>query len=223
MAMRLKRVVLLSTVIACGAGGWGVWQTSKPSPSVEALRKPWIGLPGIVMDAGSPDVRVVLEMAAQGETGLLPRCGLHDTTANEKYVAYLGDPGLHPGARRDWRIELTVHDDRVHALVTDSNFPPPPPPPPDCQSCKLLLSERTKLAWAWFDKAELESIAQAWRDPYLWEAPQANSRCVDGIPAFVEACVEGRYAAFNRNCDGAGMDAAYDLWKTVQHVLPAPR
>lgn len=221
MTMRLKRVVLLAVVIACGVGGWGAWQASKPSPSVEALRKPWIGLPGIVMDAGSPHVRTALTYGSDSRSDLSRLCGSHFYAGMEKYTAHLGDYALQPGDQQ-WRIELEVHDDgRIHALITDHSWTPPPPK--DCQNCTQSTFDRTKLASAWFDKAELEPIAQAWRDPRLWEAPQTDPVCMDGIPAFVEACVEGRYAAFNRNCDVAGMAAAYDLWKTVQHVLPAPR
>lgn len=76
---------------------------------------------------------------------------------------------------------------------------------------------------AWFTKAELDPIADAWRDPRLWAAPQAEPLCTDGIPAFLEACVAGRYAAFNRNCDPDGMRAAMELWDVVQRLLPAPQ
>ncbi len=217
--LRITRVVSLTGVIACCVAVPLAWQAWKPSPHIEeTMYEPWIGLPSIVMDAGSPNTRFILRLAAASGTDLVHRCGWYEADATEKYVAHLGDPALRPQARA-WHVDLEVHGDRIHAFVTDSGFPAPPPPP-DCRNC---TPPPPKQASAWFDKAQLEPIAQAWRDPRLWAAPQADSFCTDGVPAFLEACIEGRYAAVNRNCDGEGMDAALELWEAMQSLLPPPR
>lgn len=221
---RIGRVLTLAGILAGCAAVPLLWPTLKPPLSIsEPLHAPWIGLPPVVMDAGSAYTRAVLRRAAMSGSDLVERCGWHTNDATERYVAHLGDPSLQRDARY-WRIELEVQGDWIQVLVANAVFPPPPPPPSpsECPVCGPFVDVPAKTASARLEKAELEPIAQAWRDPRLWATPQANPHCTDGIPAFLQACVAGRYAAFNRNCDDDGMNAAMELWSVVQDLLPPP-
>lgn len=208
----------LCAALAIAAMAW----MSRPRPQALAVApdESWIPMPPDGMDASAFATRRLLLAADSmpGDDSLTSTCGRYDSEgAPERYRIIIGDPLLMRGARM-WSVDLRVQGSQVEAWVEDASPPMPPPPHPDTQG------ETPQPAFAprryWLDKSELEPVRAAWAEPALWLAAQRDVNCLDGRPVFLEACVGGRYAARERNCDTAADEAAEKLWKLLQKRFP---
>ena len=192
---------------------------------------PWIGLPRSGMDASQAPTRDVIRQGFEIE-GVLPdgflgsaaslasQCGgPHQLPSfKERYIAHIGAGAWGPF----WKIVLDVDGERIHILLSDGfPIPPPPPPPDDPQSGWTLIEPVTRVERS---RADLERIRVLWNDESLWHAPQDADgfSCRDGNPVFLEACVDGRYAARARNCSAPAFEATDKLWRAFNELLPAP-
>jgi hypothetical protein len=226
----------MASVLVLGGAAMLLWQYTRPSKPMAPSWTPWIGLPASGMDASSQNTREALFELEQIESSereqiasydtLIHRCGRDDGGSGEKdsteiYVARMGD-SYFTGAR-GWRVEFSVERDQITATISDATggLLPPPPPPPGSKSPPPSQQPMPAPKVVWLTKAQLRPIADIWRDPKLWDAPQETVECVDGMPSILEACVHGHYAMRDLHCS-SGSQQAFTLWKTMQRLLPPP-
>lgn len=239
MIIRWPRILAISVVLAAGILVVLLWKLRPTANSLAPSFVPWIGLPAKPMDISGYDARQALLYlgALRGRYGNLPwsdtmmeTCGGDGQfggidAGREIYVARLGD-SYFSGAKA-WRTQFEVQGDDVVVSIDydDTTLPPPPPPPPlaDAKysgpSSLATQPEQHRIRRIVFKKSKLQPIADAWRDPALWDASQGEIRCVDGIPAILEACVRGRYDIRDRHC-GDALPQVSRLWETVERLLP---
>jgi len=186
---------------------------------------PWIGLPRSGMDAATPEVRMLVQQGLGFSTSstaidsLAVQCGsfFSEPTFGERYIAHIGESAWGPS----WRIVMDVRGEDIRFSWGEGDLSPPPPPPPgetDGLNLATPISTLTK------PRSEVENIRELWRDPELWDVPQDRQafNCLDGNPVFLEACVDGRYAARARNCNPPAFEATDKLWRAFNELLPAP-
>ena len=172
------------------------------------------------MDATQWSVRQVINHSFiggsryQGDSMSL-ECGNESQTpeAKNRYAALIGN-GWHGPY---WRITMDVHGELVDISVRDGLFPPPPPPMHGKESS--LFSPTLTLQKT---RADLVRVRELWNDSSLWHAPQKEEAfsCKDGDPVFLEACVDGHYAARWLNCDSPAQEATIKLWRAFNEALP---
>ena len=204
--------------------GFHLVQHVKPFPPAVDER-PWIGLPRSGMDAATPEVRMLVQRGLGFSTSstdmdsLAFQCGsfFREPTFGERYIAHIGESAWGPS----WRIVMDVRGEDIHFSWGEGDVVPPHPPPPDVTDGLNLVS---KVSTVTKHRSEVESIRELWRDPDLWDAPQDRQafNCFDGNPVFLEACVDGRYAARARNCSTPAFEATDKLWRAFNELLPAP-
>lgn len=232
-----KRSIQLPNIIAgCIALGvvvaMGFHLTQHIEPIKGGANSPWIGLPKSGMDASEYPTRATILHAAatdgwpdDSHASLASQCGspyeMQDSKLVERYVARIGADAWSPF----WKITLDVNGDRVDvSLSYDSPVPPPPPPPPAIHPQESSPTLIVPVAHIEKSRADLERIRMLWSDEALWHAPQdgAYFSCLDGNPVFLEACIDGRYAARARNCNASAFEATDKLWHAFKALLPPP-
>jgi len=151
---------------------------------------------------------------------LASECGapyqLQSSKFKERYVARIGAGAWGPFRK----IVLDVNRDRIDVALSDAPIPPPPSPSSGHQQTELTsIASAARIEKS---RADLERIRVLWNDEVLWHAPQdsADFSCRDGNLVFLEACIDGRYAARIRNCSAD--EASIKLWDTFNELLPAP-
>lgn len=236
--IRWSRTAWIAAALAlCGGALVGkplLFPKSTMQPAQPAPWKPWIGLPAGGMDASSQSLREAMNELAQievwekgeapGET-LIHRCGEpvavnEDPDTSEIYVARLADSAF-AGARA-WHVRFAVEGDQIRVAIHSevALTPPPPPPPGATKSPVPPLRPANAIKEVVFTKSQLQPIADAWRDPGGWGAPQPGVECSDGMPAILEACVRGHYGMRDLGCSPSAHPMR--LWKEIQRLLPAP-
>lgn len=225
MSLRYSRIVLLAFLFALLIAMALLWHAkSGHRPLTEADQAPWIGLPSDGMDASLLPVRRVLLNAGvmNGEashySSLAFQCGNTDRLATgERYIAHIGQSARSPF----WRVTMDVEGSEVQVRIEEAHGTAPPPPPPPGGYVEQRLSIPS---YSQTDKAKLSALRDAWSDYDLWLAPQKDAfGCLDGNPVLLEACVNGKYAARFRNCDGAASVATRKLWDLLNATFPAPK
>ncbi len=180
------------------------------------------------MDASQAPTREVIRQGFEIEgtrdsiASLASQCGglyrEHDSKFRERYIARIGAGAWGPF----WKIVLDVDGNRIDIAVSDgSPIPPLPPPSGHPQHDLTLIKPVMRIEKS---RADLERIRSLWSDEALWHAPQdaVAFQCLDGNPVFLEACVDGRYAARARNCNEPAFEATGKLWRAFNELLPAP-
>lgn len=223
------RVVAWSMLLGL-AGAAIVGLGSRGSPAPEDLQAaPWIEFPRSGMDASEFPTRQVVNWGDWSQAGrsetLAWQCGnpeRNDFSGNkERYVARIGKDAWGP----TWKIVIDVERDHVDIAWSHGGAIPPPPPP---SGGKIVAARSGDLivpvAHVRKSRIELEKIRELWSDEALWHAPQdaAAFACLDGNPVFLEACVNGRYAARSRNCNARAENATTMLWRAFNELLPQP-
>lgn len=204
--------------------GFHLAQQVEPVPrAVDAT--PWIGLPRSGMDASEPEVRMLVQRGLRFSTSssdidsLAFQCGsfFREPTFGERYIAHIGESTWGPS----WRIVMDIRGEDIHFSWSEGELISHPPPPPEMVDGLTLVSTVSTLTKP---RAEVDNIRERWRDPDLWDAPQDRQSfsCFDGNPVFLEACVDGRYAARARNCNAVTFEATDKLWRAFNELLPAP-
>lgn len=227
-----KRSIQLPNIIAgCIVLGvvvvTGFHLTQHIEPIKGSANSPWIGLPKSGMDASDYPTRATILHATNGwpddsHASLASQCGspleMQNSELGERYVAHIGADAWGPF----WTVVLDVHGDRID--ITWGYDLPPPPPPSDSSPDDYHLTSVTPVAKVQKSRAELEKIRGIWSDEALWHAPQdgAYFNCLDGNPVFLEACIDGRYAARARNCNASTFEATDKLWHAFKTLLPPP-
>ena len=180
------------------------------------------------MDASQAPTREIIRQgfemdgARDSIASLASQCGglyrERDHTLKERYIARIGAGAWGPF----WKVVLDVNGDRIDVTLSGGSPIPPPPPPPGHPQRDLTLIE--PVARIEKSRVGLERIRVLWSDEALWHAPQdaAAFQCLDGNPVFLEACVDGRYAARARNCNEPAFEATDKLWRAFNELLPAP-
>lgn len=189
---------------------------------------PWIGLPKGGMDASNAPTREVIRQGFEMDgtrdpiASLVSQCGgfyrEQDHKLKERYIARIGAGAWGPF----WKIVLDVNGDRIDVALSDgSPIPPPPPPPGHPQYDWNLIEPATHIEKS---RADLERIRVLWNNEALWHAEQDSEafQCLDGNPVFLEACIDGRYAARARNCNEPAFEATGNLWRAFNELLPEP-
>ena len=213
-------IALGLTAITC----FHLAQQVEPIPrAVDAT--PWIGLPRSGMDASSPEVRMLVRQGLgsmsvhSDQASLAFQCGsfFREPEFGERYIAHIGESAWRPS----WKIVMDVRGDDIDFSWREGAVHPPPPPPPGVADGLSLVAANSTLTKP---RSQVENIRTLWRDPDLWDAPQDRQsfNCFDGNPVFLEACVDGRYAARARNCNTVTFEATDKLWRAFNDVLPAP-
>lgn len=226
MAIRAPRIALVSASVIAPALLWLWWNARDQPAPVDPDGAPWIGLPKSGMDATQQSTRQVLRLGFWGDgrdpaESLAFRCGSESETlpTKERYVAYIGRNVWRPY----WRVIFDVRGQQVDISLSESRlFEPPPPPTFNGQNVdRHYYFPTTRLQKT---RHQLELIRAAWNDADLWHAPQDErfDRCGDGNPVFLEACIDGRYAARFRNCDIASANSTSRLWQAFNDLLPPP-
>jgi len=204
---------------------WLQWHNRQQPAPVDPNDVPWIGLPNSGMDATQPPIRQILFFGSRGEgwnnqrDSLAYQCGEDSPSNNiqERYVAYVGS---HWGKFR--KVALDVHGDAIDVSVqTDSNLFVLPPFPDTSRADPPPYFPSTHVSKT---RAEIEPIRVAWNDAELWHSPQSGNAfsCHDSAPLFLEACVNGKYAARFRNCDASIVNSTSKLWHAINDLLPPP-
>jgi hypothetical protein len=227
MAIRASRIAWVSVAVIAMAVMW-LWQNARERPSpLDPNAAPWIGLPKSGMDATQQSVRQVIDAGLRSDgadptQSLAFQCGSEygPVPIKERYVAHIGPNIWGPY----WKVVFNVSGQQIDVSLKESSqlFMPPPPPPPDYRAGgATLFSETLRVSKA---RADLVRIRDLWSDARLWQAPQdiKGFSCSDGDPVFLEACVDGRYAARLRNCDPAVMETTNKLLQTFKELLPSP-
>ena len=225
MAIRPSRILLASAALVAAAllGMW--WNARGRVAPIDPNNSPWIGLPKSGMEATQPPIRQILFFGSHGEgwnnrgDSLAYQCGedLPSGNIQERYVAYIGS---HWGKYR--KVALDVHGDAIDVSIqADSNLFVFPPYPDRSQTDPSPYLPSTHVSKT---RADLEPIRAAWDDANLWHSPQSGNAfsCYDSAPLFLEACVNGKYAARIRNCDASIVDSAGKLWHAINDLLPPP-
>lgn len=227
MAIRAARIVFVSTALVAATLLLLWWNAREQPVPIDPKDAPWIGLPKSGMDATQPQIRQVIRVGFIGEgwsnqdDSLAFQCGNESgiSQVRERYVAYVGRNPWSPS----WKAIFDVSGQHVDvSLSTSQLFMPPPPPAGDGQSASrrylvpVIHLSRTR--------AQLEPIRAAWSETILWDDPQNEwfNRCGDGNPVFLQACIDGRYAARFRNCDAPSSRASSKLWQAFNELLPPP-
>lgn len=204
--------------------GFHLAQQVKPIPrAVDA--SPWIGLPRSGMDASTPEVRMLVwrghatTASNDDQDSLAFQCGslFREPQFGERYIAHIGESAWGPS----WRIVMDVRGEDIHFSWGEGDLIPHPPQPPGATEGLNLFTPISTLTKP---RSEVENIRELWRDPDLWDAPQDRPAfsCLDGNPVFLEACVDGHYAARARNCNAPAFEATDKLWRAFNELLPAP-
>lgn len=225
MAIRTSRVVFASTALVAATLLLLWWNAREQPVPVNPKDAPWIGLPKSGMDATQFPIRQILFFGSHGEgwnnqgNSLPYQCGEDSPSSNiqERYVAYIGS---HWGKFR--KVTLDVHGDAIDVSVqTDSNLFVLPSFPDTSRADPLPYFPSIHVSKA---RSELEPIRVAWSDADLWHSPQSKNAfsCHDSAPLFLEACVNGKYAARFRNCDVSIVNFTSKLWHAINDLLPPP-
>jgi len=228
MAIRTSRILLVSAGLIAVASLWLWWNARERPAPVDPNDAPWIGLPKSGMDATQPHIREMILLAFDygrnlphpGPGSLAFDCGSNHQTfdGRERYIARISKDLATPA----WKIVLDVHGDHIDIAWSeaDSMSPPPPPPPGYREGGATLIVGTSHASKA---RSDLEKIRALWSGTTLWQAPQGDVfGCRDGYPVFLEACVNGQYAARYRNCDMQAYDATDKLWQAFTAILPPP-
>ncbi len=224
------RIALSSLLLGLvGAAIVGAAGRDSPAP-VDPHATPWIEFPRGGMDASELPTRQLVNWGDWSQGGrseeLAWQCGnseRNDFLGNkERYVARIGKDAWGPR----WKIVMDVERDHIDIAWSHGDVIPPPPPPPSAGKVVAAQSRNFIVPVAHVRKSriELEKIRELWSDEALWHAPQdeAAFACLDGNPVFLEACVNGRYAARNRNCNAQAENATTMLWHAFNELLPPP-
>jgi hypothetical protein len=235
MAIRASRIAWVGMAVIAVVVLWLWWNARERPAPIDPNDAPWIGLPKSGMDATEQNTRMLMSRAFEygressySDSGSLAfECGeqhwRQSFDGKERYIARIGEGAWGPA----WKVILDVHGDRIDVAWTeaDSVIPPPPPPPAYRGKGKIPdLTLVTRVAHTSKSRAELEPIRALWNDQALWHAPQDSSvfGCFDGDPIFLEACIDGRYAARFHNCDPPTLNTTSKLWQAFNDLLPPP-
>jgi hypothetical protein len=229
MAIRASRIAWVGVAAIAMAVLW-LWQNARERPApVDPSDTPWIGLPRSGMDATQEPTRKLLRRAFgygsmdMPNHSLAARCGIdgneppYEGKKKDRYIARIGASAFQPA----WKIVMDVDGNNIDITWSyRDDFPPPPPPPSDRDWPTMVLpASKTQKS-----RAEMEPIRKLWTDQTLWHAPQDADalNCLDGDPVFLEACVNGQYAARLRNCSMPAFKATDQLWRGFNAILPPP-
>jgi hypothetical protein len=221
--MNAKRIIWIACLLAFAAIVVGVGLSRWRAPqSLRASEDIWIPLPPEGMDATQRPVReIIMRNTAWPDRleSLAWRCGGGDQDEpREEYVAHIGDQMLEEG-QQAWDVTMIPRGGQMEVRIADGRSIPPPPPPPG----RTTLERNDAVVDVhWASLASLREIRDAWASKPLWLAAQKDVQCVDGRPVLFEACVQGKYVARFRNCDGDADAAAARLWHLLKLRFPPP-
>jgi len=228
MAIRTSRVLMVSVALLAIVLLWLWWNgRERPAPD-DPNDAPWIGLPKSGMDATQLPIRVAINAGfrlqeTDSNGSLAFACGQEDAAGwiKDRYIAHVV-ANSHAEARK---IVLDVHGQQIDVSVSSEEnlFLPPFPDSRSLSEAGFQLYRPAIHLQK--SRVELEPIRASWNDANLWRAPQDDRfyGCSDSVPIFLEACVNGRYAARLRNiCDPITGKAVSRLWQILNNHLPPP-
>ena len=206
---------------------WFLWHNRQQPTPVDPNDGPWIGLPKSGMDAALWGTRALLQRALELDPRNQPfaiSCGIEgDETPyrgkeKDRYIAHIGASAFDPS----WKIVMDVDKGNINIKWGLGDTVPPPPLPMDDHRQPATMVMPVSMTQK--SRIQMERIRELWNNQALWHEPQdANAfGCLDGDPVFLEACVNGQYAARFRNCNTPAMEATDELWKAFNGILAPP-
>ena len=214
MSLSPRNLVFWMTLFAT-VGTW-LALPQRPSPlRVPSEPPPWIPLPASGMDASRNPVRQLLSFRLPGADFAL-RCGDVDDDGTDRYRLWISKNTWDDSRNYDFVVQGEWLDVSVrNGFVLSAPFP-------GAIQSSVETATVTEVH-ARLRLRDAEPIREAWDSPWLWHAEQGRIGCNDGRTMFLQACVRGRYAARDRNCDTAAFPEGQALWEAVTALLPAPR
>lgn len=149
------------------------------------------------------------------------RCGDPNYfSSSERYEMWIGDYVVASGAQT-WKVVLEPRPTQLDAWITRADLPPPPPPPPpDWKGTwDPPPLPRPQTQFHTRPLADVRALRDALSEPALWLTQSAES-CLDGRPALIAACIDGRFNVALHDCDGS--EATTRLWKALRATYPSP-
>ncbi len=207
MSLSSRRLVFWITAFAA-VGVWLLLPTPASPIPAPLESTPWIALPASGMDASQSRVRDVV--AGLRNDDLEADCGRRDRAVHAQY-RILVSPSDRGSARQ---IDIVPSGDWLDVSIRESS----PVPATDSRGSGSWVAPVTRLR---VRPQAMEPIRRIWLTHAMWDAPQGEASCLYGQRLVLEACIEGRWAARDRNCDDAADSGA--LWQAVSTLLPTPR
>jgi hypothetical protein len=216
------------TVIAAAVSAWMLVTHLRPAPT-PSIPASWVTLPETPPDARDARVRAALmaglsldavqtrsEMNLDYREALALECGRDMQAGGERYRILIGDWSLAQPARV-WLVDLVRRGESVDVVLHDESMPPPPPE--DARASRMERRSPSIVTRS-MSTRDLEPLRAALSSPLLWQTTDAIHGCMDGQPALVDACVEGRYYVSSKSCRAD--ESVKQLWKTVTATFPPP-
>ncbi len=183
---------------------------------------PWIPLPSIPLGQTDADSRWLLWYAGNRplEANLALRCGNpargRDTAAElDTYSIYTTESWDRPYIHAVLQVQASTITVRFQTDVPPPReLPPPPGHPPFASDAPGPVTVRS------LPRQQMEEIRAAWASEALWLSPQVAptgtpAPRLDGHTLFLEACVNGHYAARKRD---SGSEEEIRLWHLLHSL-----
>ncbi len=225
--LRLHRIAI--AVAAMSTIALALALSMFPRPALPAAT-PWIPLPALPLGQTDADSRWLLWYAGNRplEANLALRCGNptigRDTDAElDTYSIYTTEGWDQPYLHAVLQVQANTITVKLQTDVPPPwELPPPPGHPPFASDAPGPITVRS------LPRQQLEEIRANWASEALWLSPPVTpagmpSPVLDGHILFLEACVNGHYAARKR---ASGSEEEIRLWHLFHSLLqqgaPAP-